>query len=589
MSPEQARGKLVDARSDIFSFGVVLYEMLVGYSPFFGETTSDIIASILTVEPPPPSNFNQNSPPELDRIVGKTLNKNLDERYQLAADLLQDLRRLQRRLQVAAEVEREVQATRTALKPESVKVPASTAIASLAVLPFINDSGNSKIEYLSDGLTENILFSLSQLPQVDVVARSAVFRHKGTADDPLLTGRNLGVSAIVTGRIRQRDQTLIITAELMNVETGRQLWGAQYKRSSDAVFEIEEEIASEISEKLKLKLSPDKQRVLDRRRTENPEAYHSYLKARFYWGKRTEESLTKSLQLFRQAIDADPMYALAHAGLAEGYVPFLFYGFEQPCKAAPRARAAAERAIEIDPELPEALTVLGSVLVNYEWDSRAGEQLMRKAIAIDPKYPRARQSLAECLTLTGRFSEANDEMKRALDLDPLSLHMNAAVVMHQYYARMHTEAIDYALQAIELDPGFYPTRYFLGLAYLARGECSEAIAQLQRACELSGRSTLMMGTLASALAAAEKDAEANLLLAELEQIEKSRYVSQTPIAAAYAFKGDIDEALSRLERASEDRCPWFLYAVAGDARFDRLREESRFRNLAKRLGREGSA
>ena len=582
MSPEQARGKVVDARTDIFSFGVVLYEMLVGRSPFAGETTSDVIASILTVHPLLPSSFDKKIPIELDQVVDKALKKDRDERYQSAAELLADLRHMQRRRQLE-EIEREFGVTRTSLKPEHAKVHSPTAINSLAVLPFSNDGDDPNIEYLTDGLTENILFGLSQLPKIEVIARSAVFRHKGSREDPISIGKDLGVGAIVTGRIRQHDDTLLITAEMIDVETGRQLWGARYKRSNDALFDVEDEIASEVSEKLRLTLSPDKQRVLDRRRTENPDAYHSYLKARFYWGKRTQESLTKSLQLFRQAIEADPMYALAYAGLAEGYVPFAFYGFQAPREAYSKARAAAERATEIDPELPEALTLLGSVLVHLDWKPREGEELLRKAVATGPKYPRAHQSLAECLTVTGRFSEANAEMKKALDLDPLSLHMNAAVVMHLYFGRLYTEAIDQGLQAIELDPSFYPTLYFLGLAYLARGQYSEAITQLEQARTLSGSSTLMIGSLASALAASGKVDDANSLLAELEQIEKTRYVSQTPIAATYALKGDVAEALSRLERACDDRCPWSLYAVVSDARFDGLREEPAFKNLFARI------
>lgn len=588
MSPEQARGKTVDGRTDIFSFGIVLHEMLVGQSPFAGETTTDTIASILTRDPLPPSTFNNKIPPELDRIVATCLKKDLAARYQSASDLVRDIRQLQKRRQFDAEAQREFEVTRTSSKPERQPQQSDTSSrraipSSLAVLPFSNATDDPQIEYLIDGLTENVLFGLSQLSEIDVVARSAVFRYKGGRDDPMTIGQVLGVDSVVTGRIRQRGPTLFITAELIDVRSGLQLWGAQYKRSSEEIHEVEDEIANEISDKLRLKLSPEKQRLLDRRRTANPEAYHLFLKARFYWGKRTEESLNKALELFRQAIEADPMYALAYAGLAEGYVPFVFYGFEPPRVASPKARAAAERAIEIDSELPEALTVLGSILVHYEWDSRAGEELLRKAIAIDPKYARARQSLAECLTVTGRFSQANVEITRALDLDPLSLHMNAAVVMHRYFGRLHAEAIDHGRQAIELDPSFYPTRHYLGLAYLASGEYSEAITQLDQARALSRDSTLMKGTLAGALAASGKVDEANCLLEELDQIEKTRYVSQTPVAAAYALKGDIDQALSRLERACDDRCPWLLYAIAGDARFDGLRDLARFKEVTARV------
>jgi TolB-like protein/Flp pilus assembly protein TadD len=454
---------------------------------------------------------------------------------------------------------------------------------SLAVLPFTNASDDPQMEYLSDGLTESVLFGLSQLPDVQVVARSAVFRHKGTGEDPLSIGRTLGVTAVVTGRVRQRGATLFISAELIDVKSGWQLWGAQYKRATLDLFDIEDEIANEISQKLRLKLSPEKRRVLDRRRTDSTEAYHLYLKGRFYWGKRTEESLYKALQLFRQAIEADPMYALAYAGLAEGYVPLAYYCHLPPREASPKAKAAAVRALEIEPELPEALAVLGSMMADYDWDTAGAEALLRKAVGVDPRYPRARQALAECLTMTARFGDAIGEIEKALDCDPLSLHMNAAVVMHNYFARRHADAIKHGRQSIELDPSFFPTRFYLGLAYQANGQLTEAVAELQQARALSGGSTLMTATLAGALAESGNEDEASAILAELEEIGLTRYVPQSAVAAAYACLRDLNEALSRLERACDERCVWLPYALAADQRFDGLRNEARFRSLVRRV------
>jgi serine/threonine protein kinase/tetratricopeptide (TPR) repeat protein len=588
MSPEQARGKEVDARTDIFSFGVVLHEMLVGQSPFAGETSSDVIAAILRAEPRPPSSLNKKIPSELDRIVGKTLAKDRRARYQTATELLGDLRQLQKRLKFEAEVEREFGVTQFQLKADQVTSQRASAVPkgdprSLAVLPFTNASDDAQMEYLSDGLTESILFGLSHLPDLHVVGRSAVFRHKGSGEDHQSIGRSLGVSAVVTGRVRQRGGSLLISAELIDVKSGWQLWGELYKRPTEDIFEVEDEIANEISQKLRLKLTPEKQRILERRRTDNPEAYHLYLKARFYWGKRTEASLYKALQLFRAAIEADPMYALAYAGLAEGYVPMVYYCHLPPSDAAPKAKAAAERALEIEPELPEALAVLGSMRAVYDWDMSGAEALLRNAVARDPKYPRARQALAECLTMTQRFGEAIAEMERALDLDPLSLHMNAAVGMHNYFARRYADAIKHARQAIELDPSFFPANIFLGLGYQASGELKEAVAELQLAQELSGGITLVTATLAGALAASGQEAEASAILTELEEVGLTRYVPQTPVAAAYACKGDLKEALSRLERAGDERCVWLPYALASDPRFDGLRNEPRFCSLARRV------
>jgi TolB-like protein/Flp pilus assembly protein TadD len=586
MSPEQARGKDVDARTDIFSFGVVLYEMLVGRSPFAGDTTSDVIAAVLTSEPPPPGTFNKDVTAELDRIVATSLRKVREERYQTAADLLRDLQQLRKRLQFEAGVEQEFGVKPSTLKTEAAqKAYAVQRVAthSLAVLPFTNASDDPQMEYLSDGLTENVLFGLSQLPDIQVVARSAVFQHKGSVEDSLSIGRTLGVNAVVTGRVRQRGATLLISAELIDVKSGWQLWGAQYRRATEDLFDIEDDIANEISQKLRLKLSPEKRKVLDRRRTDSTEAYHLYLKGRFYWGKRTVESLYKALQLFRQAIEADPMYALAYAWLAEGYVPLAYHCHLPPREAWPKARAASERALEIEPELPEALAVLGIMKAAYDRDMLGAEALLRKAVALDPQYPRARQALAECLTMTGRFDEAITEIEKGLDLDPLLLHMNAAAVMHNYFARRPVSAIKHGRQAIELDPGFSPARHFLGLAYQANGQHVEAVAELQQARSLSGGSTLITGSLAGALAASGKEAEARAILAELEQVGLSRYVPQTAVAAAHACLGDFTEAISRLERASDERCVWLPYALMADPRFDDLRNEARFSSLVRRL------
>jgi serine/threonine-protein kinase len=586
MSPEQARGKEVDERTDIFSLGVVMHEMLAGQLPFAGETMSDVLASILQAEPASPGSLNPRVPAELDRVTSKTLAKDREQRYQSATELLSDLRRVQRQLTQETLVKRasDIKPNRSGSVQTQDAIPTPrVGIRSLAVLPFTNAGDDPEMEYLSDGLTENILFGLSQLSEVQVLAKSAVFRHKGSEQDSITIGRTLGVGAIVTGRVRQRGKTLLISAELIDVESGWQLWGAQYKRAAENLYDIEDEIANEISQKLRLKLTPERQMALDRRRTDNNDAYHLYLKGRFHWGKRTKAALFKSLELFRQAVEADPLYALAYAGIAEGYAPLAFYCHLAPRDAAPKAKAAAEKALEIEPELPEALTVLGAMKASYDWDVTGAETLLRRAVANDPRYPRARQSLAECLTITARYAEACEEVQRALDLDPLSLHVNAAVVMDYYFARLYDEAINHAQKALELDPTFFPTRFVTGLAYQASGRLPEAVAEFQEARALSDGSTLMTAALAGALAASEKKDEANALLLQLEEIALSRYVSQSAVAAAYVGQRDVDEALSRLERAFKDRCFWLPYALTSDARFDELRGESRFQDLVERF------
>jgi serine/threonine-protein kinase len=374
-----------------------------------------------------------------------------------------------------------------------------------------------------------------------------------------------------------------VSAELIDVESGWQLWGAQYKRTSQDLYEIEDEIASEISQTLRLRLAPEKQVLLSRRRPESSEAYHLYLKGRYHWGKRTEESLYRALQLFRQAIDADPTYALAYAGLAEGYVALAYYSYLPPKECAPKAKAAAQRALEIDPELPEALAALGSMMAVYDWDISGAEALLRKAVELDPQYARGRQALAECLMISGRSGEAVAEMEAAVEIDPLALHLNAALVMHNYFARRPSVAIEGGRKALELDPSFFPTRLYMGLSYEAVGRLAEAVTELQQARALSNNSTFVMATLAGVLAAFGKDDEASALLAELQAIGEKRYVPQTIVAAAHICRGAEREALACLERACDEHCIMLPYALTVDPRFDAVHSEERFQRLVRRF------
>jgi serine/threonine-protein kinase len=311
------------------------------------------------------------------------------------------------------------------------------------------------------------------------------------------------------------------------------------------------------------------------------EAYHLYLRGRFHWGKRTEDGLYKGLQFFRQAVEVDPTYALAHAGLAEGYVPMAVYCYLAPKDAVPKAKAAARSALEIDPELPEALTVLGSMKAYFDWDLAGAEQLFRKAVALDPKYPRARQGLSDCLTWMGLFDEAAAEIDRALELDPLSLHMNAAVVMNYHFARRDEDAIEQGRRAIDLDASFFPTRFYLGLAYQQNGQFAEAVAELQQARALSNNNTLVTATLGGALAVSGREDEARAILHEVEETAQRRYVPRTAVAAVHAGLGDENQALSCLEKAYEERCVWLLHALTVDPRFDALRGGARFQNLVR--------
>ncbi len=462
MSPEQVRGELVDQRADIWAFGCVLYELLVGQQRFRGASFAEIIACVLKTEPGWGA-LTARAPAKVRDLLRHCLQRDPCRRLLDIADARKDIE-------------------------EALRVPAAgrpaeedRAIGSLAVLPFANASGDPQMEYLSDGLTESIILSLSQLPQLRVMSRSAVSRYKGRSDEAQDAGQTLGVGAVLTGKVLQRGETLLVSVELVDVENGWQRWGAKYRRKVEDIFAMEQDIANKICEKLRLKLATGKQNFLARRYTENVEAYHLYLKGRFYRGKRTAEALYKGIQYFHQAIELDPTYALAYAGLAESYVPLAVYGHLAPKDACPKAKAAANMALEIDPELSEARTVLGGIMSYYDWDLENAEKELREATALDPKYPRARQTLAENLIISGRFEEAVLEAKRALELDPLALSLNAFMAMTYYFGREYDKAIEHGSRTVDLDHNFFPGYFYLGMAYQVNGQFAEAAAALQQA------------------------------------------------------------------------------------------------------------
>ncbi len=559
MSPEQVRGEPGATRSDLWAFGCVLFELLAGRRAFAAPTMAETIAAVLMTDPDWHALPND-VPDALRDLLRRCLDKEPQRRVQDVNEILTALDRVDRD------------------GPATERSGPTRTIHSLAVLPFVNTSGDAQMDYLGDGITESLILALSRLPQLRVTAQSSVFRYKGQTDRALDIGRTLGVEAVLTGRVLQRGNALQISVELADVE-GWRIWGAQYRRRADDIFAAEEEITREISENLRLTLTREHTQTLVRRHTGNVEAYHLYLKGRFYWAKRTQESLARSMHYFREAIECDPTYALAYAGLAEAYIPQGYYCHVVPTEAFPRARAAAERALEIDPRLSEARTVMAMIKGSFERDLQGGEREARVAIAGNPNYPRARQALTEILTVQERFDEALVEIRRGVELDPLALYMNAAVAMAHYYARQFDAAIAQAQATIDIEP-FYPAYLFLGLACQQAGRRSDAIAALERASTLSQRSTMTLAALAAALAADGRMAEAAEILRELDEAAaRGRYVSGVWEAAIHAAQGNADRALTCLERGRQDRCCWLLRCVRLDSRFDTLRHLSRFTAL----------
>ena len=456
------------------------------------------------------------------------------------------------------------------------------AIDSVAVLPFTNSSGDPNTEYLSDGISEGIINSLSRLPNLRVMARSTVFRYKGKESDPQKVGHDLGVRAVLAGRLLQRGDTLVIQTELVDVDKGSQLWGEQYNRKLADILAVQEDISREISEKLRLRLTGEEKIRLTKRRVVNPEAYQLYLKGRYYWNKRTEEGLRTAIEYFSESTEKDRNYALAHAGLADCYIVLGDYSLLPSKEASAKAREAATKALELDDTLAEAHNALAAVKENYDWDWPGAEQEYRRAIELNPGYATAHQWYGVMLSWLGRHEEALAEIKRALQIDPLSLIINTVSGWVLMRAGQDDLAIEQLHKTLEIDPNFAPAHNGLGTAYLRKGEFAEAIAEFQTATTVSPGITGYQAGLGNAYGRAGKSAEARKLLSELEEQSKQRYVSSCDIAVIYAGLGEKDQAFAFLEKAYEQRDRKLVYILAFF--HDPLRSDPRFTDLLRRVG-----
>jgi len=602
MSPEQVRGDGLDTRTDIFSLGLVLYEMATGRQAFSGATGGMIIEAVLTRPPVPVRTINPAIPPRLEEIIDKALLKDRSQRYQRAAELCADLQQLKRELD-SGSVARNESSASAAISNTSHASPSDTqtsqtatgrtrafradrvskSIDSLAVLPFENSSRDPEHDYLSDGITASLINILANVPKLRVMAQSTVFRFKGRAIDPQAVGRDLNVRAVLTGRVMQSGGSLRIGTELVDVATGSRLWGAQYDRKSGDIFAIQDEISNEISEKLRLQLTGSQKKRLTRRHTQDPEAYRIYLKGRHHWNKWTEEGFYKAIEYFQQAVEMDPAYALAYAGIADSYVLLGWNSYLPPKDAFPKGKAAALKALQFDPDLGEAHTPLAAVLWLYDWQWQEAQKEFNRSLELNPAYPTANHWHAEYTMTMGHHAEAIALMKNSQTLDPLSLIINVAIGWANYIARRYDEALEQLLQTVDLDPNYPVTHWILGVLYTITGRYGSAISEGEKAVTLSGGSPMMRAALARSYGKAGRTTEALRILEDLTKLSRLKYVAPHFFAGIHIGLGEHDQALEYLEKSYEDHSHWLIYLHI-DPSMDDLRTDPRFQHLLTRIG-----
>src|SRR2546426_8423784 len=633
MSPEQARGLKVDARTDIWSLGVVIYEVVAGRKPFSGDTVADVINSVIEKAPAPLLRYASDVPEALEWIVSRALRKQKDARYQTANELLFDLKELKEKIEFAkltdevtspAAMPARAPASdaQTDVLPATSTYPSSAefivteikrhrlaftvcllvlvagivgvgiylkagkteiAIESLAVLPFRNESGNTDAEYLSDGITESLINSLSQLPKLSVKARSSVFRYKGKEVEPQQIASELSVQAILTGRVVQRGDELALYLSLVDARSGNQLWGEQYNRRLTDLLALQREIARDVSSKLRGKLSgADEQRVM-KDYTANTEAFRLYLNGRYHYFKLTEAEIRKSIGLFQQALDADPAYARAYAGMADSYRTLPIASYVPSKEAFPQAKAAARRALDIDDDLADAHIVLGWVGFWFDWDWTGAENQFRRAIELSPDNADAYRGYAQLLSSLGRHDEAIATIEKARALDALTLVIQALEAQYLFYAGRDGEAIARAQKVLQGDSTFWLAHNILGRIYTRQERYDEAIAAFVRARELSSDSPEVITQLGYALAKSGKHEQAQATLKELRLIAAEKYVPAYSFAMIHNGLGEREDALKHLEKSFQEREAQLTF-IKIDTRWDGLRAEPRFQAILRGVG-----
>jgi serine/threonine protein kinase/Tfp pilus assembly protein PilF len=611
MSPEQVRGEELDPRTDLFSFGLVLYEMATGRRAFRGSTTGVITDGILNRAPVPAGRVNPDLPPKLDEIIDKALEKDRKLRYQTARDLRADLQRVIRDTDstyrsavskiVPAVRVRPWSRSKTALAICGLAVAAvlygldvggwrarlpgrisSAAIQSLAVLPLVNLSDDPAQEYFADGMTEQLITDLGQISALRVISRTSVMHYRGTHKTVPEIARELHVDAVVEGSVERSGSRVRIMAQLIEAQSDQHLWAKSYERELRDVLAMQDEVAEAIAVEIRVQLTPQESASLTKRRPVDPKTYEAYLRGRYLWNKRTPGDLRRAIDEFEKAIDLDPTYPMAWAGLADGYSLLSDYDEQAPLETMPLARSAAEKALGLDDALGEPRATLANIEWTYDWNASAAETDFERAIALRPNYASAHQWYGMYLCNRQRFDEGIAELERAHALDPLSLVIEVNGARCRYYARRFDQAVELLEPLGQREPNYWIVHAILGQTYLAMGRLADAIRELERACTLLPESPRNLGVLGDAYGRLGRRADALKLTGQLTRLSGKRYVPPIYRAMVYLGLGERDRVMEFLEKAYNDRSDWMVL-LNTDPEFDSLRSDPRFRDLLHRI------